>query len=122
MDTMWGKVTSLEEVETTSPLAAAMGFFENTDELSPKERIENSCIDCGRLIKSAEIKIMPPRYMLEHDPSFMRGLVDKRVLCVSCYNNMRSTVRTSQKLKSHARKRVRAMLTRTTVGILQQRH
>jgi hypothetical protein len=124
MDTMWGKVTSLEEgMENTSPLAAAVGLFENADGLSQKERLENSCIECGRLIRSAEIKVMPPRYMLERDPSFVQGLVDKRVLCVGCYNNIRSTVRIRQKNRSHVRKRVRAVLTRTAIGtLLRQRH
>ncbi len=123
MDTVWEKVTSLEETgENASSLALAVGLFENADELSQKERLEKSCMECGRLIKSVEIKVMPPRYMLERDPSFVQGLVDKRVLCVGCYNNMRSTVRIRQKTKSHARRRVKAVLTRTVIGaLLQQR-
>ena len=55
--------------------------------------VENTCLHCNRLMKQGELKILPPSYMQERDPYVSNGVVKKRVMCVSCYNSIRSTAR-----------------------------
>jgi hypothetical protein len=55
--------------------------------------VENTCIHCNKLMGKGEVKIMPPSYIQERDPYVNRGVVRKRLMCVSCYNVIRATTR-----------------------------
>ncbi|MHB1830323.1 MAG: hypothetical protein ACYCO0_02925 [Candidatus Micrarchaeaceae archaeon] len=51
--------------------------------------VKNSCLSCNRLLKANEIKIVPPRYVQERDHYVKAGAVEKRLMCVGCYNSLR---------------------------------
>ena len=55
--------------------------------------VENTCIRCSRLMEKGEIKILPPSYIQEKDRYVSSGIVKKRLMCVGCYNTLRSTSR-----------------------------
>jgi hypothetical protein len=56
--------------------------------------VKNSCISCNRLLKASEIKIVPPRYVQERDQYVRCGAVDKRLMCVNCYNAFKTATKT----------------------------
>lgn len=55
--------------------------------------VENTCIHCNRLMNKSEVKILPPSYIQERDPYVSKGIVRKRLMCVDCYNAIRSSAR-----------------------------
>ncbi|MGA3020489.1 MAG: hypothetical protein ABSD68_00885 [Candidatus Micrarchaeales archaeon] len=55
--------------------------------------IENTCMCCNRLMKKDEIRVLPPKYIQERDPYVNNNIVRRRMMCVSCYNTLRSTAR-----------------------------
>ena len=55
--------------------------------------IENTCMCCNRLMKKDEIRVLPPKYIQERDPYVSNGIVRRRMMCVGCYNTLRSTAR-----------------------------
>ncbi|MGC8676463.1 MAG: hypothetical protein ACP5T3_03030 [Candidatus Micrarchaeia archaeon] len=55
--------------------------------------IENTCMYCGKLMAKDEVKIMPPSYIMDRDPYVRNGVVRRRVMCVGCYNKIRSVAR-----------------------------
>ncbi len=55
--------------------------------------IENTCIHCNRLMSKSEVKILPPSYIQEHDQYVGAGVVKRRLMCLQCYNTLRSTAR-----------------------------
>ncbi len=62
--------------------------------------VENSCISCNHPLQKGSIKIVPPSYIQERDPYVRKGLVGKRMMCVSCYNNVGVTRRNKARIKS----------------------
>lgn len=52
--------------------------------------IENTCMTCNQFMKSGTVKIVPPRYFQEHDHYVRKGVVQRRYMCVKCYNSSRS--------------------------------
>lgn len=52
--------------------------------------VENTCIHCNRLLSKSEVKILPPSYIQERDPYVRSGLVKRRLMCINCYNTIRS--------------------------------
>ncbi|MEM0147338.1 MAG: hypothetical protein QXR85_02080 [Candidatus Micrarchaeaceae archaeon] len=55
--------------------------------------IENTCMYCGRLMAKGEVKILPPSYIIERDAYVRNGVVRRRLMCVSCYNKIRSAAK-----------------------------
>jgi hypothetical protein len=55
--------------------------------------IENTCMYCNRLMKKDEVRVLPPKYIQERDPYVSNGIVRRRMMCVGCYNIIRSTTR-----------------------------
>ncbi len=55
--------------------------------------VENTCIYCGRLMAKDEIKILPPSYVIERDPYVRNGVVKRRLMCVKCYNEIKSATK-----------------------------
>lgn len=51
--------------------------------------VRNSCLSCNRLLGSNEIKVVPPRYVQERDQYVRAGAVEKRLMCVGCYNSLK---------------------------------
>lgn len=81
--------------------------------------VENSCISCSRLLKRDEVKIIPPRYIQERDHYVRNGAVTRRLMCVACYNTLKSVIRTRIKIRhdeSNATKR--SFLRRTVINNL----
>ena len=59
--------------------------------------VENSCISCNRLLNKNEIKVVPPRYIQERDQYVKSGAVNRRLMCVNCYNALKTV--TTGKIK-----------------------
>ncbi len=55
--------------------------------------VENSCMSCNRLLDCSEIKVVPPRYIQERDQYVKSGAVLRRLMCVNCYNALKSVTR-----------------------------
>ena len=55
--------------------------------------VENSCMSCNRLLSRKEIKVVPPRYIQERDQYVNSGAVNRRLMCVNCYNAMKTVTR-----------------------------
>lgn len=55
--------------------------------------IENSCMTCNKMLPRHAVRVLPTRYMQEKDPYVRNGVVEKRYMCVSCFNSMRSMLR-----------------------------
>ncbi|MGC9037228.1 MAG: hypothetical protein ACP5IK_00740 [Candidatus Micrarchaeia archaeon] len=58
--------------------------------------VENTCIYCGRLMAKDEVKILPPSYVVERDPYVRNGVVKRRLMCVQCYNEIKSAAKTKE--------------------------
>ncbi len=61
--------------------------------------VENSCMSCSRPLGRAEIKIVPPRYIQERDHYVRNGAVTRRLMCVACYNTLKTVTRTRIKIR-----------------------
>ncbi len=55
--------------------------------------VENSCMSCNRLLNRNEIKVVPPRYIQERDQYVKSGAVNRRLMCVNCYNALKTVTR-----------------------------
>jgi hypothetical protein len=82
--------------------------------------VENTCIHCNRLIKKGEVKILPPGYIQERDPYVSNGTVKRRLMCISCYNTIRSTTREKVRFDRY-RDDTRPQLFRTAIKMLANR-
>lgn len=69
------------------------------DEKDLRHLVENSCISCNRFLENREIKVMPPRYIQEKDRYVRSGAVNKRLMCVQCYNALKSVMHNSIRYK-----------------------
>ncbi len=69
----------------------------DAENLDLKYVIENSCMTCNRLLHGSAIRVLPSRYLQEHDRYVRSGIVSKRPMCVACYNSMKSLTRVSIK-------------------------
>lgn len=78
--------------------------------------IENTCIYCNRLMSKNEVKILPPSYIQERDQYVSSGVVKRRLMCLPCYNNVRSA--SKQRVRFDKFRRSRAQLFRSTIGRL----
>lgn len=82
--------------------------------------VENTCIHCNRLMKKGEVKILPPSYIQERDPYVGKGTVKKRLMCVNCYNTIRSTSRERVRFDRY-RDESRPQLFRSAIKLLANR-
>lgn len=82
-----------------------------------KHLVENSCISCNRLLKSGEIKVVPPRYIQERDQYVRSGAVDRRLMCVLCYNALKTVTQNRAKYKDTATAR-KSFLVRSVINNL----
>jgi hypothetical protein len=64
--------------------------------------VENSCISCNRLLNKNEIKVVPPRYVQERDQYVKSGAVSRRLMCVNCYNALKTVTRTRMRYRDTA--------------------
>ena len=55
--------------------------------------VENSCMSCNRFLNKGEIKVVPPRYIQERDQYVKSGAVSRRLMCVNCYNALKTVTR-----------------------------
>jgi hypothetical protein len=78
--------------------------------------IQNTCIYCNRLMGKNEVKILPPSYIQERDQYVNGGVVKRRLMCLQCYNNVRSASR--QRVKFDRYRHNRAQLLRGTISRL----
>ncbi len=83
--------------------------------------VENACIHCNRLIRKEEMRILPPSYLQERDPYVSSGVVRRRVMCLNCYNLIRSTCREKASFDRHRQARARPQLFRSALKILTSR-
>ena len=58
--------------------------------------LKNSCMSCRKDFGKNEIRVLPSSYIQERDFYVRSGIVDKRLLCIDCYNSLKkgSRVRT----------------------------
>ncbi len=56
--------------------------------------LNNSCMNCRKEFVRNEIKVLPSSYIQERDFYVRSGIVDKRLLCVECYNSVKMPTRT----------------------------
>jgi len=72
-----------------------------------RDRVEDRCMRCSRLIGVGEIRIVPPRYVQDRDPYVRAGVVKRRIMCLSCYNlfgrTMAAPIRGGLKTKEKGR-------------------
>jgi hypothetical protein len=61
--------------------------------------VENSCISCNRLLKRGEVKIIPPRYIQDRDEYVRSGAVTRRLMCVQCYNALKTVTKSKVRVK-----------------------
>jgi hypothetical protein len=81
--------------------------------------VENSCLSCNRQLKSQEIKIVPPRYIQERDYYVKNGAVSRRLMCVACYNALKTVTRTRIKIRhSESIATKRSFLLKTVINNL----
>jgi len=83
--------------------------------------VKNSCISCNRLMKESEIKIVPPRYVQERDHYVNSGAVDKRLMCVSCYNTLKSITRSKIKYRDSSSSR-KSFIVKSVINNLLLKH
>jgi hypothetical protein len=76
--------------------------------------IENTCIHCNRLLSKSEVKILPPSYIQERDRYVSDGVVKRRLMCLQCYNSLRSTTKQAVKF-DRFRNRNRVQLIRSAI-------
>lgn len=105
-----GEAVAEKELTFDRKIAACDGLEYSVGGAEEKDLqylIENSCMRCNRLLAKKEIKVVPPQSVQEKDQYVMGGVVQRRVMCVLCYDEMISTTR--EKLR-HRYKRARSML------------
>ena len=61
------------------------------------KEIENSCLNCSKPFGKGDVRVMPPRYVLDRDMYVSSGILQRRYLCTSCYSAMRP--RSREKLR-----------------------
>ena len=61
--------------------------------------VENSCISCNRLLGRGEVKVVPPRYIQNRDEYVRSGAVARRLMCVQCYNALKTVTRSRVRVK-----------------------
>lgn len=83
--------------------------------------IENTCIHCNRLMGKIEVKILPPSYIQERDEYVGRGVVKRRLMCVQCYNTIRSGSRERVRFDRY-RNKSRVQAVRTAISSLVNRY
>lgn len=64
--------------------------------------VRNSCMSCNRLMGKSEIKVVPPSYIQERDRYVRSGSVDRRLMCVKCYNTLRVVTRSRRRYRDTA--------------------
>jgi len=86
---------SVEKKQGTAeePAEEAEGRFGFSEDDKLRQLIENSCLGCRKLMDSNEVKILPPRYVQERDIYVSKGMVRRRLICLSCYNRLMPKVR-----------------------------
>lgn len=67
--------------------------------------VENSCMSCNRFLKKNEIKVVPPRYIQERDEYVKSGAVSRRLMCVNCYNALKTVTKNRVRYRDTARAR-----------------
>jgi RNase P subunit RPR2 len=61
--------------------------------------VENSCISCNKQLRTQEVKIVPPRYIQERDHYVRSGAISRRLMCVACYNTLKTVTRTRIRIR-----------------------
>jgi hypothetical protein len=61
--------------------------------------VENSCISCNKQLSMQDVKIVPPRYIQERDHYVRNGAVSRRLMCVACYNTLKTVTRTRIRIR-----------------------
>lgn len=54
----------------------------------------DSCFGCGRQMGGGEVKVLLPRYVQERNPCAGGGMRGRKVMCLGCYNRLRSSALT----------------------------
>ncbi|MDE1854896.1 MAG: hypothetical protein KGH57_01060 [Candidatus Micrarchaeota archaeon] len=87
----------IEEVPAFARKASATDEAEYAAEVAEDRDlvylIENTCIHCNKLMSKSEVKILPPSYIQERDQYVSGGVVKRRLMCLQCYNALRSSTR-----------------------------
>ncbi len=86
MDSMRG------ETSFNRKAAACDGIVRSVDETEDKDLIyiiENTCMNCNKLMGKLDIKILPPSYIQDRDTYVRNGIVKRRIMCMQCYNEAR---------------------------------
>lgn len=61
--------------------------------------VEHSCISCNRAMRSSEVKVVPPRYIQERDEYVRNGLIGRRLMCVECYNALKTVTKSRSRYR-----------------------
>jgi hypothetical protein len=104
----------LRDTLASSALAEFQGDEAEAGDL--RHLVENSCIACNAMLRGDSVRIVPPGYIQERDPYVRKGLVHKRMMCVSCYNNLGIARRNRLKRRSLRDERVRSPLLKETIN------
>ena len=108
----------MEEVPAFARKTAASDEAEYAAEVAEDKDlvylIENTCIHCNKLMNKSEVKILPPSYIQERDQYVSGGVVKRRLMCLQCYNELRSMTKQRSRF-SMLRTRNRTGLVRTTL-------
>ncbi len=106
-----GNMLSMEAVDGKGAVmfdrkvAAADGMACNVWEAESRDLaylVENTCMSCTRLMKKDEIKVVPPRYVQERDHYVRSGAVGRRLMCVVCYNALKTVTKSRARYRDTA--------------------
>lgn len=91
----WGMEMGKIEVQASAVGrgAAAEGRSASARDGNSGFRIEHSCVRCSRQMGARDVKVLLPRYVQERDPYVRHGVVKRRFMCLSCYNQLRASAR-----------------------------
>ncbi len=67
--------------------------------------LKNSCMNCRKDFEKDEIRVLPSAYIQNRDFYVRSGIVQKRLLCVECYNGVKKAERTKTKRNARPFKR-----------------
>lgn len=58
--------------------------------------LKNSCMNCKKDFGRDEVRVLPSSYIQNRDFYVKSGIVEKRLLCVGCYNSIRKAERVAR--------------------------
>ncbi len=107
---------SILDAETASPVLAE----DETQDIL--QIIQNSCMRCDRKIGKSEVRVVPPQIVQEQDSYVAAGKISKRVMCVPCYNELKTPSRVRFEQKRALKERLHAKLMKGIISKVAMRN